>query len=225
MPSVNNFIIQELLIGGSVIRNCLQCGKETKNPKFCSLSCSAKYTNLRKTYDAKNGKCIICQEPIYKNAKYCEEHKLKKINTRTKSQIIEKTCVVCGKTWESWNSNSRYCSIECQSEYKYNEFISRWLSGEINGSGKCSKLSAYVVRYVLEKANYKCEECGFNKVHPRTGKPILEIHHIDENPENSTVENLKVLCPNCHSFIDSKDSKKGNGRRYYRQEYYKDKNQ
>ena len=28
---------------------CLECGKETNNPKFCSHSCSATYNNKKKT--------------------------------------------------------------------------------------------------------------------------------------------------------------------------------
>jgi DNA-directed RNA polymerase subunit RPC12/RpoP len=28
----------------------------------------------------------------------------------------------------------------------------------------------------------------------------LEIHHIDGNYLNNTIENLQVLCPNCHSL-------------------------
>ena len=34
---------------------CLQCGKETTNPKFCSKSCSASYTNIRLPKGTKRG--------------------------------------------------------------------------------------------------------------------------------------------------------------------------
>lgn len=30
--------------------NCLKCGKETTNPKFCSKSCAASYNNKRRNY-------------------------------------------------------------------------------------------------------------------------------------------------------------------------------
>lgn len=39
----------------------------------------------------------------------------------------------------------------------------------------------------------KCERCSYNK-HPE----ILEVHHQDRNRENNTIENLLILCPNCH---------------------------
>jgi hypothetical protein len=42
----------------------------------------------------------------------------------------------------------------------------------------------------------KCECCGLEEW---MGKPIpLELHHIDENRFNNKLENLKILCSNCH---------------------------
>jgi hypothetical protein len=44
----------------------------------------------------------------------------------------------------------------------------------------------------------KCFDCGINSTY--NNKPItLEIHHIDEDFLNNRIENLKFLCPNCHS--------------------------
>ncbi len=44
----------------------------------------------------------------------------------------------------------------------------------------------------------KCEECGVTDIY--NGKPIvLELDHIDGNSRNHRRENLKMLCPNCHS--------------------------
>jgi 5-methylcytosine-specific restriction endonuclease McrA len=45
---------------------------------------------------------------------------------------------------------------------------------------------------------YKCFDCGISNTY--NNKPItLEIHHIDEDFLNNNKENLKFLCPNCHS--------------------------
>lgn len=56
---------------------------------------------------------------------------------------------------------------------------------------------------------YKCECCGLTEW---KGKPIpLELHHIDGNHHNNTIENYSLLCPNCHALTDSyrgKNSKK-----------------
>ena len=56
---------------------------------------------------------------------------------------------------------------------------------------------------------YKCESCGLTEW---LGQPIpLELHHIDGNRYNNTIENFQLLCPNCHAFTESyrgKNSKK-----------------
>jgi len=43
----------------------------------------------------------------------------------------------------------------------------------------------------------KCEICGLEEWN---GKPIpLELHHIDGNHYNNELDNLQILCPNCHA--------------------------
>lgn len=47
----------------------------------------------------------------------------------------------------------------------------------------------------------KCECCGINEW---MGKKLtLELHHVDGNHYNNNINNLKILCPNCHSQTDS----------------------
>lgn len=43
----------------------------------------------------------------------------------------------------------------------------------------------------------KCEECG---IVDWNGKAItLELDHVNGNNTDNRIENLKILCPNCHS--------------------------
>lgn len=55
--------------------NCTQCGKETTNPKFCSKSCSAIWTNKHYPKRKTKRKCIICGESVsnYRKAR-CDLH-------------------------------------------------------------------------------------------------------------------------------------------------------
>ena len=47
----------------------------------------------------------------------------------------------------------------------------------------------------------KCECCGLSEWN---GLPIpLELHHIDGNRNNHKLENLKILCSNCHAQTDT----------------------
>lgn len=48
-----------------------------------------------------------------------------------------------------------------------------------------------------EGIKYKCSECGISEW---KGKELLlELDHIDGNNQNGLRENLRLLCPNCHS--------------------------
>lgn len=55
----------------------------------------------------------------------------------------------------------------------------------------------------MQKHNYKCELCGFSGNNIKTGKTVLQIHHIDGDAYNLKEENLQVLCPNCHAMTDN----------------------
>lgn len=61
------------------MNKCLNCQNDTKNPKFCCRSCSAKYCNSmypkRKKQSSKfYGSCQNCQNPIKRRSKtFCSQ--------------------------------------------------------------------------------------------------------------------------------------------------------
>ena len=54
---------------------CLECKSETKNPKFCSRSCSATYNNRSGKYNRRKleGNCKKCNIEIRSSRSYCDE--------------------------------------------------------------------------------------------------------------------------------------------------------
>ena len=47
----------------------------------------------------------------------------------------------------------------------------------------------------------KCECCGLEKWQ---GMPIpLELHHVNGDNRDNRIENLELLCPNCHALTDN----------------------
>ena len=64
---------------------------------------------------------------------------------------------------------------------------------------KSHRLKLMLLRDQLKK--YFCEQChGIEWM----GRPMpLELHHINGNPFDNRLENLQMLCPNCHALTDN----------------------
>lgn len=73
---------------------------------------------------------------------------------------------------------------------------------------KGSLIQSYKLKNKLLKEGIKknlCESCRMAKW---LGEPIpLELHHKDGDPFNNELDNLSILCPNCHAFTDNYRSK------------------
>ena len=58
-----------------------------------------------------------------------------------------------------------------------------------------------LLRELLKLRPRQCECC---KLTEWLNEPIkLEVHHIDGDNTNNVLENLQLLCPNCHSYTES----------------------
>ena len=200
-------------------KQCLHCGKDIpidirygfntyKERKFCSESCAASYNNRGQNR--------------YKNAlqKQKQIKSKKKIKTsKDKIPRLKKVsyCINCGS---EISYGRKYCSKQCEKDYNYNQYIQRWKNGLEDGMSGEISLRRYIKRYIREKFNNKCAECGWCKVNPHTGNVPLEVHHIDGDYTNNKEDNLTLLCPNCHALTSTyRASNTGNGRD--RKKYYK----
>lgn len=66
--------------------------------------------------------------------------------------------------------------------------------------GKKIKTAA-ALKAIASIRGYKCENCGLEEWQ---GQQIpLEIHHIDGDELNSDLNNLQILCPNCHALTNN----------------------
>ena len=65
-----------------------------------------------------------------------------------------------------------------------------------------SSFQSFKLKKRLFKAGLKskqCEQCGWKKISP-DGRLPLELDHMNGDRHDNRLENLRVLCPNCHSL-------------------------
>jgi len=120
-------------------------------------------------------------------------------------------CLECGQE-NLWGHSkiNKYCNNACQREYEYKQRIKAWLT---EGKSWKTQVPQWPKRYLAEVNGRKCSVCSLEDW---MGKEItLEVDHIDGRHYNNNVENLRLICPNCHSQTDTyKNKNKGNGRKY-----------
>lgn len=67
-----------------------------------------------------------------------------------------------------------------------------------------SSLSSSNVKNLLYRLNLKQNKCEYCGVSEWNGKPLIcELHHINGEPSDNRIENLQILCPNCHSQTEN----------------------
>jgi ferredoxin len=108
-----------------------------------------------------------------------------------------KECKNCGNNIPNRNV---YCNNLCQNDFENKQRLTEWLDGNNVFRKGGTSIPSWMRRYLLDEANNKCNECGWCEKNPFTNTIPLDIDHIDGDAYNNVKENLRVLCPNCHSL-------------------------
>lgn len=204
------------------MRPCEFCQVATENPRFCSLSCSVKDQRSRQPWPI--GYCEECSSVFNKRgrdskSKFCSRscsashnNRFSQSPKRSDKRGIE-PCPVCGV--EKKRNSTKTCSPECGREIKYIQYIELWKSGVESGHNSAQNLSGYVKRYLIELQDGKCALCQrsrwTNDIYD--GPIVLEGDHINGNSSDSSPENVRMVCPTCHSTTPTYRGKnRGSGR-------------
>lgn len=165
----------------------------------------------RKEEYNKNPKlCIYCSSIIkYENRsnKFCNNSCSASYSNKNRKQT--KPCLNCGTPIPK--SNRKFCCQICQFDYQYKDYV------DIFEANQELSLDAKAMRRFLKKYyNFTCISCGLKEW---MGQQIpLEVHHIDGTLVN-TIDNLQLLCSNCHALTDNFKNKNRNSQRTYRSKY------
>lgn len=156
------------------------------------------YTHFQK----KDNVCLFCGETINKKKKFCNNSCSAKFNNTKRK--LNNFCLNCGK---EIGIRSKFCGNTCYSEYETKIINEKIENGDTSFPERRYK------EYLKLKYGEKCMKCGWNEINPTTEKIPVQLEHIDGNSDNNSLDNLKLLCPNCHSLTPTYGAlNKGNGR-------------
>lgn len=162
-----------------MLNNCAQCGTETKNPKFCSRSCTAVYNN-----------------------KIFPKRKLNKLCNKESCNNVVKSYrhVLCELHFnEQKNNKFEHKTIaQCRDFYSLKGKHKSWLNVRIR---------QYARLWHKDLTKLPCFKCGYNKhVELAHIKPVSSFPDDTLIKVVNSKENVIQLCPNCHWEFDNLSS-------------------
>ena len=143
--------------------------------------------------------CLSCEVET-SNPKFCSSSCSATYNNKLRKS---KTCLNCEEAIPKIN---KYCNNTCQHEYERKLKVKDLLEGKFIGKVLKAHTGSWAKTYLLGLFNYQCSSCGIGEEW-NGSKLILELDHIDGKAYNNTIENLRILCPNCHSQTDNYKAK------------------
>lgn len=186
---------------------CPACGKITigahPNKRYCDQFCAGEVRKRKIKYS----ECAYCKKSFgqrnttpSKHRKYCSRHCGKLASG------ITKTCAACKKDLFAYRllKNKIYCSSSCIPRTpcilcgkKITKVQRKCCSSEcrqIIKSMQRNHLARAFASAAHRKGSICCERCGYKQI------AALTVHHKDRNRQNNTMENLEVVCANCHAI-------------------------
>ena len=128
-------------------------------------------------------------------------------------------CIICGKRL-TYGHLTPYCYKHWR-EKQNEDKIEHWLKTGDTGCGVATTLRNVIRQYILEEQNNQCSICGISAWW--NGKELhFILDHIDGDASNDHRENLRLICPNCDSQLDTYKSKNKNSSRKFRNQVIED---
>lgn len=130
----------------------------------------------------------------------------------------KKKCIYCDNLING--VGNKFCSNQCRSDHNRMEKVQLWLEGKHDGMRGKTATVKWIKWYLINENGEKCMKCGWGERNSHTGNIPIELEHIDGDFTNNHIDNLTLLCPNCHSLTSTykgANKKKGRPRsKYYR---------
>lgn len=173
-------------------------------------------------YELNPSLCSYCEEPLSyekRKNKFCSHSCSAHANNKGEKRnfrhggYTQKKCPQCGKETE----NRQCCSRECRALY-VKDRRRRAIKAQGYLDYKKDKW------YLIEIRSHRCEVCQNSEW--RGGEIPLDVHHKDGDSDNNVLNNLLLICPNCHRQTENHRSRnRKNGRHSKRRAYRRDRYQ
>ena len=217
------------------VYKCKYCGDEFLTPWEIGGHTTGTHSLKSKVYSTKfkenniilylqnPKKCLNCKEALSyekRDNTFCSQHCAAIHNNKKRGIGKEQECNSCGKSIKGSRiqSNRKYCSKECESINRKNNYINNWLStgepGKFTGGKSGNTIrSLYIRNYLLEQQKNRCAICGLTNIWNEKMLSFI-LDHVDGNCDHNNRENLRLICPNCDTQTETyKGKNKGYGRR------------
>ncbi len=129
-----------------------------------------------------------------RNPKFCGNSCSAKSNNKRRARKL--ICVGCGKP-RSWRDP--YCTDKCKKTSHLRERADRLL---VEDGRRNAGQTLRPIIIGLGLLPNECASCGLGTTY--NGKPlVLHLDHISGVATDHRIENLRFLCPNCHSQTET----------------------
>ena len=122
--------------------------------------------------------------------------------------------VLCGTNYKAFKKRAKKLNVfkPNQSGKGYNKSMPKLYSTEDILAGKYPQYQTYKLKIRLIDEGYKedkCERCGWSEKYPGSKYSACELDHINGDSTDHRLENLILLCPNCHALTSTYRFRRG----------------
>lgn len=160
--------------------------------------------NVSGTYIKKVSKRFGIELPV--RARFSKD--FKPYNAGTAKKI---NCECCNKEVVTSYDEQRYCSIDCSVKVKIDNKYDHYINNQ-DSYCDANRTMKFIKKHILIEQKNSCLICSIQNIW-NNKKIVFILDHINGDASDNNRINLRLICPNCDSQLDTYKSKNKNSAR------------